>query len=135
MRISDWSSDVCSSDLCHGRQLRKAKLCRRHALEDRQGGTTRLQHQCRVAAGGGRYRQVLDREAVGETEAIGADLEIADEIGECEALRRIGSPQDEDVCTHPAGQAVLSAAAVHAVVADAAVEGVDRKSTRLNSSH
>src|SRR3546814_17719802 len=97
MRISDWSSDVCSSDLsfpsrspsllCHGRQLRKAKLCRRHALEDRQGGTTRLQHQCRVAAGGGRYRQVLDREAVGETEAIGADLEIADEGSE---ERRVG---------------------------------------------
>src|SRR3546814_8672423 len=111
MRISDWSSDVCSSDLRAGDGVGDAQLfgdvkqlVRRHALEVAQ--------------------RVL-REALGD-------------VGRRQALALV-------VAVVVARHAVVAAAAVAvavAAVAEAlaavvvlAAAALDRKSTRLNSSH
>src|SRR3546814_21121473 len=52
MRISDWSSDVCSSDLCPGdqRDSRSASSAGRSALARRRADRTRSGMKSRVAA-------------------------------------------------------------------------------------
>src|SRR3546814_520335 len=50
MRISDWSSDVCSSDLLHWR--RSVSRCRRRYPQQRPAGI--VGGQCRSALSGGR---------------------------------------------------------------------------------
>src|SRR3546814_6820566 len=105
MRISDWSSDVCSSDLGierGGLAVQRddaAKLCRRHpALQRRQ-----ILHQL-VGRLLGRYRQRLRLD------------------------RRLGTAQ-------LVGQAAQQRTELVAFQEGAQVIGQDRKSTRLNSSH
>src|SRR3546814_6926786 len=96
MRISDWSSDVCSSDLPFANRLPGAK---------------------QPAFGGGRVRT--------------AHADGGDAIGDAELLRRAARKADQAVGDH------------RTTVVDADKDrpsGVerghlDRKSTRLNSSH
>src|SRR3546814_7032473 len=93
MRISDWSSDVCSSDLLHG------DLLRRHLDAHRV-----VQHLGRQLSdlrwhGSGEQQRVAPRRQ-------GAD-DLSDIADEAHVEHAVGLVEDE----------------------------VDRKSTRLNSSH
>src|SRR3546814_1305011 len=97
MRISDWSSDVCSSDLPHG------LVC---GLREIGIGfdTRRDHHPCRaVAADHHRRRRDLDAEAL-------AEFGTALEIHLCDLPARLLAEPFED-------------------------RPLDRKRTRLNSSH
>src|SRR3546814_15891169 len=66
MRISDWSSDVCSSDLCHGRNERQAERysqqgCRQSQARERRRGST----QRRKSAGSERRRPKAEGQSQG----------------------------------------------------------------------
>src|SRR3546814_2294743 len=111
MRISDWSSDVCSSDLLvdHAAQLGEDAVAEACAVaRDEQVARPREQQPQPAGARGGVEEQP-------------ADLARAVEV--------VAQPQD--LCVKGA----LQLFAMLAVGADAiAIEG-DRKSTRLNYSH
>src|SRR3546814_1765796 len=117
MRISDWSSDVCSSDLQQGRY--------RHALQQLQAMMIDLVRQPRIAGCVGRRRIVQpDCTAVGHDDALpddqGAVLPIADAaIVAADQPRSLRNEQGSAAWT----------------VINTFRDLRDRKSTRLNSSH
>src|SRR3546814_8283122 len=114
MRISDWSSDVCSSDL------------------DRDGGADDLfdDRGIRRHARGDLRRAVFLEEAGGEAEQVAlhrladvGDGALAEPAHEIEAQRGgEGEGEDDDI-----EKAEMRR--------DIAAAGEDRKSTRLNHSH
>src|SRR3546814_9418044 len=112
MRISDWSSDVCSSDLLHA------------------GAVDRLALQ---SLGGAEFQYVaaaahIDRADVG-AEGAGDDLDDAVEPG----LRRAAAGHD---VAQPTQHLPGTAAPVDTPGGGAPGHGLrDRKSTRLNTSH
>src|SRR3546814_3967503 len=108
MRISDWSSDVCSSDLREGHALLGARLA---DVADLLG-----------VRGAG--RSALRGEVVDDD----ADIAAIDpaEAGDFAVARRAGHVLLED-CRRAEQPDLQEAALVH--------QGGDRKSTRLNSSH
>src|SRR3546814_6338629 len=135
MRISDWSSDVCSSDLVQdsGRDLEgRVRPAERLA----GGGDLRLA-QGRAVGGGGAL-------LVGGAEADGG---AAGDEARAVALLRGGDGAGDgigvvavDALGRPAGGAEAGELVVGAGKVDAAVDRdrvvvEDRKSTRLNSSH
>src|SRR3546814_4191944 len=71
MRISDWSSDVCSSDLAQGRLGRDAAVGAEPASRTRNGGRTRDLGQRRTAAGGRRRGPRRRRQLPGALPEIG----------------------------------------------------------------
>src|SRR3546814_1074448 len=123
MRISDWSSDVCSSDLAEGDRLVHGRRPRRaqQAVDGFARGF-RLAVADEVGASGARRtdRKMLERIEVrlrGVVDVGGVDdvVAIADE-------------------TQPPGLRALDQARQQLVVARAPDQARDRKSTRLNSS-
>src|SRR3546814_5497911 len=114
MRISDWSSDVCSSDLHDGvwpsdpdaRAWAQCAACEMHS------GFAALRGDCTMNVG----VRVAPKPM---SEALTANVARLRELFE-EGLARFGGPW-------------LAGAAFTAV--DAFFAPVDRKSTRLNSSH
>src|SRR3546814_4282457 len=117
MRISDWSSDVCSSDLMSTGRYRGARLgactdCRRFWAQYRAGA--------------------LDDNQIGEIEG-----NLATTAGTCAVM---GTASTMAILCEALGLMLPGGAAVPAVHADrlrqAEASGLrDRKSTRLNSSH
>src|SRR3546814_687242 len=66
MRISDWSSDVCSSDLTGSRRTRRSSPARRAPVGRWSGGTRRTagrSREGRVARGSGRPARIRARGA------------------------------------------------------------------------
>src|SRR3546814_9973007 len=109
MRISDWSSDVCSSDLC----LDEAVEPRRLARGDAGGGCAFREPEI-VAL------PPLLADARGATHAVMPDLALGIELA-----RAFGKV----IASHLAG------AAIDALSLTPGLGCRDRKSTRLNSSH
>src|SRR3546814_3784545 len=62
MRISDWSSDVCSSDLAPTRQQEDAAIAGHRQASERYGDDPALRH--RDDAGGTQVQQTLDPAAL-----------------------------------------------------------------------
>src|SRR3546814_10601764 len=118
MRISDWSSDVCSSDL----RLAFAGGGRRHRRDEDEAavGTS------------GQIREGLRRNLrLGAAEGqkpVRADAETLDDLRDRQELR---GTRDLDVAPDVAPDVALGLSG-HVVPLLAAV---DRKSTRMNSSH
>src|SRR3546814_3453702 len=107
MRISDWSSDVCSSDL-----LDDVRRWLRHAdveLDDRRAGT---------------------RAGIAHGDAGAARRDVEIRIAE----RRVAEAEAERECRRDVLCVVPAVAEQHAF-AEMHVLQQDRKSTRLNSSH
>src|SRR3546814_1493517 len=111
MRISDWSSDVCSSDLQIG--------------VDRVFGACVHQMQQHAAP--------LDmaKEAVPDADAVGSPFDQAGDVGDHELAAlvahhaKLGFQRGEGIVAH-----------LRLGIGDGIEEGgLDRKSTRLNSSH
>src|SRR3546814_3504922 len=113
MRISDWSSDVCSSDLRVG---------------DRAGAAIVLQHLVRPGireAGeqvGGAVAEIGDEMAVELDQERGATL--GDQVA--------GAAQGVDLV---ALDVDLRQVRRHLLAPEDRIQSQDRKSTRLNSSH
>src|SRR3546814_1950170 len=109
MRISDWSSDVCSSDLL-----------------DRHG----VAHIPAVGAD-------EDARAVAEDVAYPAGLFIARAASEgaAHAVDRSAVLALQLLAAEPVHDRDDGAAIRKATVASRIIKGLDRKSTRLNSSH
>src|SRR3546814_8520958 len=99
MRISDWSSDVCSSDLAAGAQLDLAVLSRGVDLDLRPFGQLARDLVERVGGRGGRagharvHFQRLDHADVhvggGEAEPALVDLRSEEHTSELQSLMRI----------------------------------------------
>src|SRR3546814_6308811 len=124
MRISDWSSDVCSSDLVFGggliRSIGGASGGERGAAAAGGLGVRVADHELRAAEVLGvvdlRAAEVLQRQRIAQQgDAIALDRQVVLGLGlvEGEAVLEAGTATAGDV--HPQLQ--------------------DRKSTRLNSSH
>src|SRR3546814_2672790 len=116
MRISDWSSDVCSSDLLLGGNV-AAKIGGDGArVHRRRTDSARLvapvEFDCEEDIGG-------LRAAIGDPGIIGLGLEIG--IGKIDAGKTVPARCDDD---EPSAVAAQRRDAVHQ----------NRKSTRLNSS-
>src|SRR3546814_2046227 len=112
MRISDWSSDVCSSDL-------------RDLPQDREGA----QAACgfvRIVEGVHGRERAFDAVGHGHAEQAAVDAELEET-----PVR----PRADQELLELAGAVVVHAAAAMARLEVAMVQGEDRKSTRLNSSH
>src|SRR3546814_4248981 len=110
MRISDWSSDVCSSDLA------VAQLARR--------GTTAL--------------YVSGEEAVAQIGLRAQRLGLADApvmLAAANSLRDILAGIDTAMAQAKGGPAVIVIDTIQTIFADNIESAPDRKSTRLNSSH
>src|SRR3546814_1688489 len=101
MRISDWSSDVCSSDLAEGKTV------------------IIVTHDASVAARAERVIEISDGSIVADRRNPDAG-----------PVGRIAVPGR----TQQRNRAVAWRASLRAV-ADRFTEALDRKSTRLNSSH
>src|SRR3546814_1154901 len=111
MRISDWSSDVCSSDLVEAELLALAALrgkalgvveVEMHAVDDSDAMGARGED---AEAEAGQYREPVRR------------------VGRLQVLHQVGGAHDQ------AGDAWRGAR--HFL----GIQHADRKSTRLNSSH
>src|SRR3546814_5246374 len=114
MRISDWSSDVCSSDLLH--QVRRARSA---------ASLDRLAHEPAVGRGGSFER--LPREGL-LLAVVGLEREEAERERIDPALHeRVDGEHLTLRLRH------LRPAEVEELVVDPQLQ--DRKSTRLNSSH
>src|SRR3546814_10725693 len=113
MRISDWSSDVCSSDLAelHRRQRDAALQHRRACVEGADGFAPRL-----VVAVGLQARDDLGRDVVLDLLVVGGDV----------AARPVEIPLADVQWVLDEGEGDLL---------DDALATVERKSTRLNSSN
>src|SRR3546814_6872918 len=107
MRISDWSSDVCSSDLIVGHEMGRA-LGKPAIFVERPTGTFELRRGFAIDPGA----KVLMVEDV-----------VTTGLSSREAM----------ACVAAAGGAVIAEAAL--VDRSAGSVELDRKSTRLNSSH
>src|SRR3546814_5603143 len=109
MRISDWSSDVCSSDLA---------LARRRRVE---------KHDFKTLGSG--LHQPLERRAQQQFLRIGRNAAHRNDGERIEAADGVGSLFNPPVEIARKAEAVIEAE--QAVLA----RRTDRKSTRLNSSH
>src|SRR3546814_1348038 len=116
MRISDWSSDVCSSDLPAGARTSPAAVAA-HGPRRYNGAFPAL-----PSASG--HRSMIPRYSRPEMTAI----------WEPENKFRIWFEIEAHACDAQAELGVIPKAAAKAVWERGAFE-VDRKSTRLNSSH
>src|SRR3546814_9109838 len=125
MRISDWSSDVCSSDLPESWQVRSEQV-REHGLQPLLAATAeRWFTPAFNATHPDVVRDILQRFAATTTEGYrgccealaGADLRP--DLHRIQASLLAISGDDDPVCTPAALQHIAE----------------DRKSTRLNSSH
>src|SRR3546814_7083085 len=132
MRISDWSSDVCSSDLIIGRPLEASRrlpiaLAHTDVVEEYHASITRDRiDQCRVPVihRPAEAVQKYDRNAVRafvSHAAIGNPMPV----GHCEPRF---SGLGLDVAAHPETREATGRGSTLEV-------SLDRKSTRLNSSH
>src|SRR3546814_3213217 len=152
MRISDWSSDVCSSDLVGGVAAVAGILPHlrfRFALDaDLLGGETDLRGKSATAARLA-LATVTDRHADRFAGAGDADLAaaagcVADAVGHFAAFLSATRTSASRLASAPNSAPAAATAAlaspglkprpVRAVTASARGPG-DRKSTRLNSSH
>src|SRR3546814_4588344 len=107
MRISDWSSDVCSSYLAHAIAI---------GLGNADAGVRHLeQHLALGTASGERHHAAL----AGELQRVGQQVE--------QRLTQAAAVSHQFAGIVVAREAQIDAAAVGALA--------DRKSTRLNSSH
>src|SRR3546814_3827889 len=113
MRISDWSSDVCSSDLVAGRMVRRS-------VRSGQSRSERVltQRSCSL------WVATVMIFSMRTPVVLGASLLLALPTASCSLLGDDGDPQ---------ATADMLAAALSAK--DLADVPFDRKSTRLNSSH
>src|SRR3546814_9171094 len=121
MRISDWSSDVCSSDLLHIAMLQEAGF---RITRDAAGIPTAFVAE---AGAGGPVIGIL-----GEYDALSG---LSQESG---AYACQPSSETANGNGHGCGHHLLGTAAHLAAVAVKDFlqsQGIDRKSTRLNSSH
>src|SRR3546814_4517076 len=108
MRISDWSSDVCSSDLRH---------CRRHAARSARGRISR--HLRRSIMNPGAPQSASARRASATAlKPLLTHVELTWHEKKIEHWIRFG---------HPAHEQILDRRR--------RIVSLDRKSTRLNSSH
>src|SRR3546814_1809451 len=86
MRISDWSSDVCSSDLLHHRDLgRKAQ----HDVGGRQGVADEMAARAEAAFHIGEMRIELLRDPRLDRRRRGAEPRGVDEIGRASCRERV----------------------------------------------
>src|SRR3546814_2545583 len=108
MRISDWSSDVCSSDLHEGGDFLLAQLRFQRGVVE--GAPARAVVDVLVAAD---LPEIAAEQHLGIEADVLVGLDLVDQLG-AEGAR------------HENAQALL-----HRLAA----AGIDRKSTRLNSSH
>src|SRR3546814_1683035 len=124
MRISDWSSDVCSSDLMggFGPMLGQAHHFRRFAKEQIPYAIDRYTNEARRLYG------VLDKR-LAEAEYLAGDYSIADIATFPWASRH--EWQGIALADFPNMKRWYEAVAARPAVQ----KGIDRKSTRLNSSH
>src|SRR3546814_9850888 len=137
MRISDWSSDVCSSDLHSLFPLRHGLSCLVHAGA---GGVGQLLIQLAKARGATVYTTVGSKEKAEIAKARGADHVILyREENFREKLRELTGGAGVDVVYDSVGKDTImdsmgSLKRPGHVCLYGASSG-DRKSTRLNSSH
>src|SRR3546814_3103521 len=135
MRISDWSSDVCSSDLLHsgGKTLEFVPYAACHRLPQDVG----LEARCAAAmqAFNAPYSMImLELDAVG---MLDTEVENRGKVFVTTELGGGGSATPRTVAVAKRG---LRNVLHHAGILQGAVEmrpsvQLDRKSTRLNSSH
>src|SRR3546814_2499882 len=116
MRISDWSSDVCSSDLCGTSSGCGGSRCRHHATAAGKAGASRP-FSLHLRARGQNFLRV--RIAPWEKQVARCSRDTPQVL----PCRLIG---DIHVAEGPANSGQP---------ASTQLPGVDRKSTRLNSSH
>src|SRR3546814_10580306 len=116
MRISDWSSDVCSSDLSEGTR-------RKRRWPERTGRTRQQGREGRHAQGG---------EGQGRRRAEQAEDDAADVRG---SDRRAQLSRRADLGAMEEAQQVRDRSGSGAGQARRGSLRADRKSTRLNSSH
>src|SRR3546814_2348070 len=102
MRISDWSSDVCSSDLVDIVFANEEEVCSLYDAADFDAALQAVRAHCEVAA--------LTRSEKGAVIVAGDAVHVVD-----------AAPVEAVIDTTGAG--------------DLFAAGLDRKSTRLNSSH
>src|SRR3546814_9991491 len=119
MRISDWSSDVCSSDLIGGRQI------------DR-GGVAGAAQRGVYGGGTGIDEQVEKPLAFGLGSEAQAQRPMIEKQAGVEVVEQI-DPQQRPALAHDQQRVALILPAIGA--AALAAHPGDRKSTRLNSSH
>src|SRR3546814_3486478 len=114
MRISDWSSDVCSSDLSRNRMLATIMAC---AL---LGACSTVED---APKGEAAYA------AIPPAPAVGVDYRISpDDILRIQVYHEPGLSL-EDAQVTAAGMVRMP------LIGDVSIAGLERKSTRLNSSH
>src|SRR3546814_15625016 len=89
MRISDWSSDVCSSDLPPSRSARASSFHGRHIDENGEAGrTSGLPRPSGTSATRGRAPAAADRPAIGGFGAFLRDKRSEDRrVGKCVSVR------------------------------------------------
>src|SRR3546814_9469527 len=116
MRISDWSSDVCSSDLCAGSRRYHDRLARLRLAE---------MHQSDPGGDAGR----TERAEIGRRRR-GIDVDLLHVGGSGDAVILPAEPDHDPVPGPEIGNIALDELAHRAADHD-----LDRKSTRLNSSH
>src|SRR3546814_7386649 len=118
MRISDWSSDVCSSDLRASRAAGQRDVARTEDADAGLAGGLRLD----IARPGDRYIDVARDEPFGIDVARSGDADVA---------RRDIAAADFDI----ARSRNLDLGILARQLRDLEIARSDRTSTRLNSSH
>src|SRR3546814_9976398 len=135
MRISDWSSDVCSSDLVTAESAVFGVYCRRWGVPLIDGGTVRLPRIVgqgraldmiltgRPVAADEAHRIGLADRVVADGQALAAAINLAKQIA---AFPQICMNSDR-LSAYRQWDFEIEGALAH--------EAQDRQSTRLNSSH
>src|SRR3546814_3962499 len=119
MRISDWSSDVCSSDLPQGEV--------RHHIADMVAATGDLRAAAAVVIDG--------PDAQADARTAGQRPQVAHDGGGPERAAEMGEAWCEVGHLHDTVAAVVEARHQDGRIAAVMLLRADRKSTRLNSSH
>src|SRR3546814_8332186 len=116
MRISDWSSDVCSSDLLH----------------TATDATLQVGHEQYFNARNTTGATILNGRVVRITGGLGTNALVSLDSGEGDLV----GVATEDIPNHSNGR-VTTFGTVNDINTSAFIDGdvLDRKSTRLNSSH
>src|SRR3546814_1909825 len=121
MRISDWSSDVCSSDL-----LVADRIAKQGALGHVAGPALDEDRRCFLAAGRG-DREGGDVSGLEPGELLDRPFNV---------LRPVILAVDDDHVLGAADDIEIAAGHIaHVAGVEPTVPEADRKSTRLNSSH
>src|SRR3546814_8431463 len=91
LRISDWSSDVCSSDLGQCPQCRNQRLLRRHSRDGRNAGGSYRLPACTRDASGAPGKRSDQRAGAGEGHRVGryAVRRSEEHTSELQSLMRI----------------------------------------------